>query len=192
LPENGNQDFQIGEKTRVKANSPFTYSVIRHGNSVSCENKSLLTKNIRNINLSENGLTIEGKGLSPDEEIIINPNAIIYDSNRLLGNLSKNKILRTKDGIVIPRLGKDIEYKQTDKNTIELGKHNLVKNYGDRVEFIMGDFLGTKNTYTLLKLKDGYVFYDKRNYGVRIKIDGNKIYVEENGKMINYYEFMVQ
>ncbi|NJO88119.1 MAG: hypothetical protein HC831_03495 [Chloroflexia bacterium] len=65
----------------------------------------------------------------------------------------------------------------------------MLKIHTDKVELIYNGLFGSETIYTLLKLHDGYIFHDKKNRGIRIKVDENKIIVEENGKMTEYFEF---
>lgn len=188
LNNNGDGDFEIRQKTKFKEKSPFTYAVTRQGNSATCEQKSLIGKNISDISFSDNKVTIEGKGLSRDQDIILNPNGIVYDPHGIFGKLSRTEIVKTNYGLIVPRFGKDIEFTQPYYNTIELDRNTTVKSYGDKIEFIYTGLFGSKTIYTLLKLKDGYVFYDKKKRGVRIKLINNQVFVEENGKIINYFE----
>jgi len=188
LNKKGDGDFQIRQKLKFNEKAPYNYVVTRDGNKVTCEHKNLIGKNITDILLTDNKVTIEGKGLATDQDIIMNPNGIVFDPHGLFGKLQRTEIVKNGNSIIIPRLGKDIEYKQLDYNTIVVDKYTTVKSYGDRIEIIFGGIFGSRTVYTLLKLKDGYAFYDKKNRGVRIKLTNNQVFVEKNGKMINYFE----
>lgn len=188
LNNKGDGDFQIRQKLKFNEKSPYNYVVTRQGNQVSCEQKNLIGKNITDILLSDNKLTIEGKGLASNQDIVVNPHGIVFDPHGLFGKLHRTEIVKTGNSVIIPRFGRDIEFKQLDYNTIVLDRNLTIKSFGDRIELIFEGFFGSKNVYTLLKLKDGYAFYDKKKRGIRIKITNNQVFVEKNGKMINYFE----
>ncbi len=183
------QDFEIKQKNKYRPNSPFDYIVTRKGNEVKREYQSFFGRGVSTVHFLDSLIAVEYPGMTNNENIIVKDDRLRYFRKGLLGKHSKAEILKTEKGFVVPRFGKDTEYNQTDKNTIALGKYTIVKNHVDKVEFIYNGLFGSETVYTLLKLQDGYIFHDKKNRGIRIKVDGTKIIVEENGKLKEYYEF---
>jgi hypothetical protein len=184
------KNFEVGLKNKLKQNTKFFYTVKRQGNEVNCVYRNFLGNSKTSIQFLDSGIVINGAGLQAKENIRVEKDRLVYGTSGLFKRLSKAEIVRTKKGYKVPRFGRDLEYFQTDKKTIVLDKNGMIKNNGDKVEFIYKGILGTNNKYTLLKLKDGYIFHDKRNRGVRIKVDDNKIFVEKNGTLIKYYEVL--
>jgi hypothetical protein len=183
------QDFEIKLKHKFRPNSSFDYMVTRKGNEVKREYRNFFGRGISTVLFLDSLIAIEYPGMTNNENIIVKDDRLRYFRKGLLGKHSKAEIVKTEKGFVVPRFGKDTEYNQADKNTITLGKYTIVKNHVNKVDFIYNGLFGSETVYTLLKLQDGYIFHDKKNRGIRIKVDGNKIIVEENGKLREYYEF---
>jgi len=184
------KNFEVGMKNKLKQNTEYIYTVKRRGNEVVCEYRNFLS-NIRTfVNFQDSGIIIKGSGLRAKEKIKVKNDRLVYSTSGVFRNLSKVEIIKSKKGYKIPSFGRDLEYLQIDQNTIVLDKNAIVKNYGDRIEFVYKGIFGSSNKYILLKLKDGYIFHDKNNRGVRIKIDKNKIFVEKNGTLVRYYEIL--
>ncbi len=186
------RDFEIKYKHKYKPNSPFDYEVERTGNEVKCMYKTLFGKGGSKVLFLDSLVVIEHQGLTNNENILVKEDRLRYFRKGVIGKHSKAEIVKTEQGFMVPRFGRDKEYLQPEKNTIYIDKYTVVKNQGDKVEFIYKGLFGSEIVYTLLKLRDGYIFHDKKNRGIRIKVDGNKILVEENGKLKEYYEFALQ
>ena len=183
------KDFEIKLKHKLRPNSSFDYEVRRTDNKVTCEYKRLFGKGGSTVLFLDSLVVIENPGLTNNENIIVRKDRLRYFRKGVLGKHGKAEIVKAENGFIVPRFGKDTKYNQPGKNTINIDKYTTVKNHGDKIEFIYGGLLGSETIYTLLKLNDGYIFHDKRHRGIRIKVDNNKIIVEENGKLKEYYEF---
>ncbi len=183
------EDFEIKLKNNMRPNALPDFVVKRTGNKVRREYRSLFGKSGSSVLFLDSLIVIEHPGLTNNENIVVKNDRLRYFRKGLIGKYSKAEIVKTEQGLIVPRFGKDTEYKQPEKNIIHIGKYTTVKNYSDRVEFIYSGLFGSQSIYTLLKLHDGYIFHDKNNRGIRIKVSDNKILVEENGRLKKYYEF---
>jgi len=184
------KNFEVGQKNKLNQNTNFFYTVKRQGNEVVCKYHGFFGNSATRVQFLDSLIAIESSGLTANQSILVKKDRLVYAPKGLFGKLSKSEIVKTKNGYIVPRFGRDAEYTQTEQNTIVLGKNTMVRNYGDRVEFIYQGILGSSTIFTLLKLKDGYIFHDKNNRGIRIKIDESKIFVEKNGKLTKYYEII--
>ncbi|NJO88118.1 MAG: hypothetical protein HC831_03490 [Chloroflexia bacterium] len=122
------QDFEIKQKDKYYPNSPFDYVVTRKGNEVRREYRSFFGKGISTVHFLDSLVAIEYPGMTNNENIIVKNDRLRYFRKGLLGKHSKAEIVKTENGFVVPRFGKDTEYHQADKNTIAIGKYTIVKN----------------------------------------------------------------
>lgn len=158
-----------------------------NGDSWTLSTPGFFSKQITDIHLSDTLIWIGRSFMTAKQSVSLHNKALEYRYHGLLGRLSRTSIEVTDNGYVSPRIGRDLIFEQVGVDTIEMGSRLKVIRYNDRWEFIYGGFLGLTETYTFLKIDNGYVFFDQHARGKLITIDDDGVKVEENGKLKRIY-----
>lgn len=137
---------------------------------------------IWNANREGNRIDLEWGLLKKKESIIYNEDQIVITTKFLGSDVVKSAKLISPTLLKVDGFWKDNDFVMESSNKIIMGNYFQIIHNTDHISILYTGIFGMTTEWTFLRTQNGFIFFNKENYGVEVVKTENVISIFWNGK----------